>query len=200
MKGDFDLKYARVLEILPAVAECTDGKLVLIGGTALAVFHLKHRISVDLDFATFGSDDVKAKEALKGCLSAKGVRAFRSAYHNHFVIHLDDTSIKVEILPPSFKVEKPEAHEMGGSKLLVASVDDIYRMKLVAYAGRKEARDLFDILSILKSRGKSNGVVDALVEKHGAPRNMERLEVLVPDKAAFEEFANVVHHASKTDD
>lgn len=200
MKGDFDLKYARVLEILPAVAECTDGKLVLIGGTALAVFHLRHRISVDLDFATIGQDDVKAKEALKGCLSAKGVRAFRSVYHNQFVIHFDDTSIKVEILPPSFKVEKPEAHEMGGSNLLVASMDDIYRMKLVAYSERKEARDLFDIISILKSRGKPNGVVDALVKKHGMPRNMERLEALVPDKAAFEEFAKVVHHASKTDD
>jgi predicted nucleotidyltransferase component of viral defense system len=200
MKGDFGLKYARVLEILPAVAECTGGKLVLVGGTALAVFHLNHRISVDLDFATLGQDDVDAKAALKGCLSAKGVRAFRSVYRNQFVIHFSDTSIKVEILPPTFKVEKPEAHEIGSSKLLVASVEDIFHMKLAAYAGRNEARDLFDVLAILKSKGKPNGTVQMLIKKHGAPRNMERLEALVPSKAAFEEFAKVVSDASKTDD
>jgi len=121
MKGDFEKKYERIVEFLPVIANCADGKIVLVGGTALAVFHLKHRLSVDLDFATLGQDDVNAKEALKGCLSAKGVRAFRSVFHNQFVIHFDDTSIKVEVLPPSFKVEKPEEHEVGTSKVVGVS-------------------------------------------------------------------------------
>lgn len=200
MKGDFALKYARILEILPSVAACTEGKLVLIGGTALAVFHLKHRLSVDLDFATLGGDDVRAKEALKGCLSAKGVRAFRSRFSNQFVMHFEDTSIKVEILPPSFKVEKPEWHGVGESRLLVASINDIFRMKNEAYAERKEARDLFDVMMILKSKGDSLLPLASMVKKHGAPKNMERLEAMVFSKDDFEEFKKGVSNASKTSD
>ena len=154
MKGDFALKYARILEILPSVAECTDGKLILVGGTALAIFHLKHRLSVDLDFATLGGDDAKAKEALKGCLSSKGVRAFRSRFSNQFVVHFEDTSIKVEVLPPSFKVKKAEWHSVGGSRLLVASLGDILRMKEAAYAEREEARDLKPEYERLRARAQ----------------------------------------------
>ncbi len=198
MKGDFALKYSRILEILPSVADCADGKIVLVGGTALAIFHLKHRLSVDLDFATLGTDDAGAKEALKGCLSAKGVRAFRSRFSNQFVVHFSDTSIKVEVLPPSFKVEKTEWHPVGGSRLLVASLDDIFRMKIAAYGERKEARDLFDISAILESKGKSGMHVQDLIRKHGPPKNMERLEAMVFNKAGFEEFRKAVSNASKT--
>ncbi|HIH30614.1 TPA: nucleotidyl transferase AbiEii/AbiGii toxin family protein [Candidatus Micrarchaeota archaeon] len=198
MKGNFALKYARILEILPSVAECTGGRLVLVGGTALAIFHLKHRLSVDLDFATLGSDDVQAKEALKGCLSAKGVRAFRSRFSNQFVIHFEDTSIKVEVLPPSFKVNKAEWHEVGGSGLLVASLEDILRMKEGAYAERKEARDLFDVMLILKSTGEPLLRMRSMIKKNGAPKNMERLQAMVFSKADFEEFEGEVSDASKT--
>lgn len=197
MKGDYTKKYGRILEILPSIADCTDGKLVLIGGTALAVFHLKHRLSVDLDFATLGQDDVDAKQALKGCLSAKGVRAFRSKFQNQFVIHFEDTSIKVEVLPPSFKVEKAEWHSVGKSRMLVASLNDLLRMKETAYSERKEARDLFDIMAILKNEGTPTAQVTRLIKKHGAPKNMERLEAMVFRKEDFENFKKVVLDASK---
>ncbi len=198
MKGDFAPKYARILDILPSIAECADGKLVLVGGTALAIFHLKHRLSVDLDFATLGDDDEAAKQALKGCLSAKGVRAFRSKFSNQFIIHFEDTSIKVEVLPPSFKVNKPEWREVGGSRFLVASIEDILRMKETAYAERKEARDLFDIMFILKSRGEPHLRIRSMIKKHGAPKSMERLAAMVFSKEDFEEFGREVSDASKT--
>jgi len=201
MKGepsDFKLKYARILEILPSVADCAGERLILIGGTALAVFHLRHRLSVDLDFATNGNDDVSSKEKLKGCLSSKGVRAFRSRFSNQFVIQFSDTSIKVEILPPTFRVQTPEWHDLGGgTRMLVASIGDILCMKEHAYSERKEARDLFDLFCIMRANGGQADILP-LIKKHGAPKNMERLEAMVFSRADFEEFNGLISDASKT--
>ena len=103
MNEKFQLKYQKILDIMPDIAECANKELILIGGTALSLFHLKHRISVDLDFIpikTNGNSDVTLKERLKGCISKKGYRAQRSAYTNQFTIQFEETSIKVEILIP----------------------------------------------------------------------------------------------------
>jgi len=81
--------------------------------------------------------------------------------------------------------------------MLVASLADIFRMKEDAYSERKEARDLFDILAILKSQGKPLAPVVQLIKKHGAPKNMERLERMVFRKEDFKEFETVVFNASK---
>ena len=60
-------KYGRVLDILSNVAVCADGKLILIGGTALSLFYLKHRISVDIDLVPIEGKEKELKEQVKGC-------------------------------------------------------------------------------------------------------------------------------------
>lgn len=63
------------MESIEDVAECVDGELILIGGTALALFYLKHRVSIDLDFVPVKQNtEDTAKEKLKGALSKKGYR------------------------------------------------------------------------------------------------------------------------------
>src|SRR3990167_9158508 len=101
-------KYRRILEIMRDVAGCVDQKMILVGGTALALFYLKHRVSVDLDFVPVGGDETKLKEALKGCLSKRGYRAITGAFQNQFVVQFEDTSIKVEVFEPERKIKLVE--------------------------------------------------------------------------------------------
>src|SRR4030042_4198513 len=106
MDDTYKRKYDRLLDILEDVAECAGDGLALAGGTALALFYLKHRVSVDLDFIPIAGNEAALKEALKGCLSKKGYRTQRGAYTNQFMVQFEDTTIKVEIFRPSFKIGK----------------------------------------------------------------------------------------------
>lgn len=190
-------KYKKVLEILPDVAECTHGKLILAGGTALALFHLEHRISIDLDFIPIHGKEERAKEALKGCLSRKGYRTTVGAYSNQFVVQFEDTGIKVEVFNPKHNVEKYEERVVGGSKLLVCALDEILRLKIESYADRKEAKDLFDIIFILKEMKKGYGTVSELLSRGGAPINMENIRKMALSEDDYGYFEKVVNDASK---
>ncbi len=196
MQEVFARKYKKVLEILPDVAQCADGKLVLVGGTALALFYLSHRHSIDLDFVPVSGSDIALKESLKGCLSKKGFRTSPGVFHNQFVVQFEDTSIKVEVFEPEEKINQVEERIYGGAKVKVASLEDIFRMKQSAYADRKEARDLFDIFCILKSKKENAALVKKLILQHGAPKNLQDIEEMAanPDEAAA--FQEVVTHAS----
>ncbi len=196
MDSTFNRKYQKVLEILPDVAACAEGKLVLVGGTALALFYLKHRVSVDLDFVPVSGDDVRLKGELKGCLSKKGYRTTPGAYQNQFVVQFEDTGIKVEVFEPAHKIRRTTEHAVGISKILVASMDDIFDMKLLAYAERKEARDLFDIFCILKSKGLDFGPVRALISENGTPHNLEDVENMAMANADAAAFSKVVFDAA----
>ncbi len=192
MNESFNRKYKKVLEILPDVAECAQGKLILVGGTALALFYLKHRVSVDLDFVPIAGDETKLKEELKGCLSKKGYRTMPGAFKNQLVVQFEDTSIKVEVFEPDRKIRKIQEHVFGGAKIKVASLDDILQMKLSAYNDRKEARDLFDIFCILKGKG-SSAMVKKLIVKSGLPRRIEDIDSMAlnqEDAAAFQEVVS----------
>ena len=103
MDSQLNRKYNRVLQIISDVAECADGQLILVGGTALALFHLEHRISVDLDFVPVKQspgEDEKLKQAVKGCLTKKGYRTMATRYPNQFVVQFDDMTIKIETFIP----------------------------------------------------------------------------------------------------
>jgi predicted nucleotidyltransferase component of viral defense system len=195
MDEQFNRKYKKVLEVLPDVAACAGGKLILVGGTALALFHLKHRVSVDLDFVPVEGDDVKLKEALKGCLSSKGYHTTAGAFKNQFVVQFEDTGIKVEVFVPERKLQRIERHVFGGVDVKTASLDDILQMKISAYEERKEARDLFDIYCILKAKGSGFGLIKKLLSKSGIPKNSGDIGsmALNPDEAAA--FQKVVSDA-----
>lgn len=196
MDEQFNRKYKKVLEILPDVAACAQGKLVLVGGTALALFHLRHRVSVDLDFVPVDGDDVKLKEALKGCLTSKGYRTTAGAFKNQFVVQFEDTGIKVKVFMPERKLQRIERHIFGGAEVKAASLDDIFQMKLSAYEDRREARDLFNIYCILKEKGTGFGLLKKLLSKSGMPKNSGDIGsmALNPDDAS--EFQMVVSDAA----
>jgi predicted nucleotidyltransferase component of viral defense system len=192
------LKYEKILSILSDIAECTNEELILVGGTALALFHTKHRISVDLDFVpSKNGDDAKLKEKLKGCMSSKGHKTQRTVYENQFVIQFDNTGIKVELFIPDYIFKKIEKHEFGDSNLLVASVDDIYEMKLISYKSRKASRDLFDIFFILKDKGLELDPIIELIKENGPPENLDEIEGMAYKKEDFNSFKKVVENASK---
>ena len=196
MDESFSRKYKKVLEILPDVTACANGKLILAGGTALALFHLKHRISVDLDFIPVAGNEKKLKEELKGCLSKKGYRTAPAVFKNQFVVQFEDTSIKVEVFVPDHKIKKVQKFVYGGAEMTVASLDDLFQMKLATYADRQEARDLFDIFSILKKNGAGFGTLKKLLSTSGSPGNLEDIDAMAtnPDDAA--EFRKVITDAS----
>jgi len=196
MDESFKRKYKKVLEILPDVAECAQGNLILVGGTALALFYLKHRVSVDLDFVPIAGDETKLKEELKGCLSKKDYRTTPGAFQNQFVVQFEDTSIKVEVFEPDRKIRKVQEHIFGGAKIKVASLDDILQMKLSAYADRKEARDLFDLFCIIKAKTGSLGVVKKLISKSGMPKNIDDIGAMAMTLDDAAEFQKVVFDAS----
>jgi predicted nucleotidyltransferase component of viral defense system len=198
MNERYQLKYEKILEIIPDIADCINGDLILVGGTALAIFHTKHRISVDLDFILIKGSDSELKEKLKGCMTNKGYQTQRAAYGNQFVIQFENTGIKVEIFSPDFKIKKIEQKKIGDSKLLVASIDDILEMKRISYQNRLAARDLFDIFFILKDKGTGFDVVIGLIRKFGPPENVDDLEGMVNKKEDFDLFKKVIENASKT--
>ncbi|MBI4399816.1 nucleotidyl transferase AbiEii/AbiGii toxin family protein [Candidatus Micrarchaeota archaeon] len=196
MEEQFNRKYKKVLEILPDVAECAKGRLVLAGGTALALFYLKHRVSVDLDFVLDRGDEIKMKEELKGCLTKKGYRTIAGAFSNQFVVQFEDTSIKVEVFKPDCKIRKVEEHVFGGARIRIASLEDIFRMKIAAYRERKEARDLFDVFCILKSKGSGFIEIERLLSTAGKPRNIEDIEAMAVNRQDAVLFHEVVFDAS----
>ena len=185
-------RYNKVLEVLPDVAECAHSELILVGGAALALFHLKHRISVDLDFVPASGDEVKRKEALKGCLTKGGYRTTVGAFKNQFVVLFEDTGIKVGVFRPERKIASIESRTFGGVKIEVASLDDIFDMKLSAYSDRREARDLFDIFSILKRRGEGFGALKKLIAEKGAPKNMDEVRSLAVNRTDVDELEKVI--------
>ncbi|MFH0817090.1 MAG: nucleotidyl transferase AbiEii/AbiGii toxin family protein [Candidatus Micrarchaeota archaeon] len=192
MNEIFHRKYKRVLEILPDVAECVKGRLALVGGTALALFYLNHRVSVDLDFVALDGNDVKLKEELKGCITKKGYRTIRGAYKNQFVIQFEDTSIKVEVLGSEYKIQRFEERVFGNSKIKVASLEDLLRMKKEAYENRKEARDLFDIFCMMKRKDSDFEKVKKLIAKFGAPKEIDEISQMASNPHDFELFKKVL--------
>src|SRR5271157_2870176 len=190
-------KYKRIVEIIHHVAKCADDKLILVGGTALALFYLKHRLSIDLDFIPVSGDEVKLKEMLKGCLTKHGYRTAPAAHWNQFVIHFEDTSIKIEIFSSEYKIKKIEQFSFGINSLPVASLDDILELKFIAYKNRKEARDLYDIFCILKNKNRNIDVIRTLVEKSGPPVNEAELEKLIIDTDSYKLYKEVMKNVSK---
>jgi len=189
----YSRRYKRVLEVLPAVAECLNMRAVLIGGTALALFHLHHRISIDLDFVPMSKNE-KIKEELKGCLSKKGYRTVAGVYKNQFIIQFEETGIKVEFFETEKRIKNFLSYKYGNSTLLVASLEDILELKIESYAERKEARDLFDIFFILKSM-KNENEIHRVIKQSGLPKNVEELQMVTDDKK-YQDFIGVLRNAS----
>lgn len=196
MRAKFELKYNRILEMLSDVAGCAQNQLILVGGTALAIFYLKHRTSIDIDLVPIGGDESTYKELLKGCLSKKGYRTKTATYANQFVVQFDDTTIKVEIFYPQHKIQHTASFEVNGRSLLVASLDDLLKLKLDAYKDRKAPRDLFDIVFILKSKTADFSSLKELIRESGLPENLSDLKNYILSQSDYDFFLEVIKNAS----
>ncbi len=198
MENKSQIKYRRIEERISDIAACAGKELILVGGTALALFYLRHRASVDLDFVPimFKNEEEYTRQ-FKGELSKLGYRAARSAFTNQFVINFENTAIKIEIfVPDGFKPKNPAEIDVQGNLLLVATLDDLTAMKIETYASRKQGRDLYDLFCIPEKHGGGTETVKNLVRKCGKPENLDYLQEMVFDQDMFKKFMKVIADAS----
>lgn len=147
----------RVLEIISKEKYFTE-RLYLAGGTALAEFYLKHRISEDLDFfnekqeinpipiARFFENNKKILKIIK--IETKRVLGLYS-----FFLHFQDK----EILKVDFNYYPFPRIEKGTkfSNLEIESIYDIGVDKVHTIILRPRARDFIDVYFIIKEKGYS---------------------------------------------
>lgn len=188
-------KYRWITDSLEDIARCIDGKSVLVGGTALAIFYLNHRVSVDIDLVPLEDEPDQAKEKLKGELSKAGYNILRTAFTNQFVIQFIDTGVKVELFIPQRHLGEPVIKKAGEEAIKVANLEDLLKMKEDAWLERGKARDLFDIVAILRRKGLNMKHAIELLKKKGLPEDVEELKTMVIDDAAYAEFEGVLKHA-----
>jgi len=188
-------KYARIVSSLEDIARYTEGRLMLVGGTALAIFYLNHRVSVDLDFVPLLEREEKAKERFKGNLSNAGYTTLRAAFKNQFVIQFENVSVKVEIFVPDRKLAAPEERKIGNANIKIATLNDLLEMKREAYYARKKARDIFDIFAILRKLNAKYDEIKEMLKKDGKPEDIEELKTMIIDKECFADFEKVLKNA-----
>ena len=144
----------------------------LAGGTALELYYLNHRFSVDLDFF---SPRYEIKEIDKIISSGQEVFGSKIILENEFTVsgrakvrfytvNIKDTTrpLKIDFVEDVF-LEKPDIKKF--KEVPVYSVENIYYQKIIAISGtipevdvvgrqitvgRRKARDIFDIYKLSK--------------------------------------------------
>lgn len=121
------------------------------GGTALAEYYLKHRLSEDLDFFSEKEFDAQAIfiffKQHKKALKIKKIDYQQSFNRNLFFIHIDDEIIKTEFTYFPFpRIETT----VKKNNLKIDSVLDIAVNKVFTIYQRVRARDFIDLYFIIK--------------------------------------------------
>ena len=126
----------------------------LTGGTALAEYYLKHRLSEDLDF--FSEKDFNPQAVsifLKKIQKKAGIKKIefeQSFNRNLFFLDLDNDSIKTEFTYFPFpRIEKTK--KVG--KLFIDSLIDIAVNKVFTIYQKPRARDFIDLYLIIQQQG-----------------------------------------------
>lgn len=125
----------------------------LTGGTALAVFYLRHRYSEDLDFFSEKEVDmINLNAAVANLKKSSGAAKtdFEQSYNRNLVFfHFKETILKTEFtFFPFPRIEKGEA-QYG---LSIDSLLDIAVNKLFTIYQRSTARDYIDLYLICKEK------------------------------------------------
>ena len=123
----------------------------LTGGTALAAYHLHHRLSVDLDLFTLGDLALRETDVLIPQLAADlGCRIGRARRTEHFRQFLLEPeageSLQIDLVR-DFGPQYGEHIKMGD--IVVDSMENIGANKLTAILGRTEPKDFVDLYFIL---------------------------------------------------
>jgi hypothetical protein len=128
-------------------------RFFLTGGTALAAFHLQHRLSVDLDLFTL--DDLALREAgilvpqLAQDLDCSIGRARRTEHFLQFLLEPQTGDTLQVDLVREFGPQYGEHTEVDG--IIVDNIENIGASKLAAILGRTEPKDFVDLYFILQS-------------------------------------------------
>jgi hypothetical protein len=123
----------------------------LTGGTALAAYHLHHRLSVDLDLFTL--DDLALREAtalIPKVASDLGCRIGRARETEHFRQFLLEPEAAPSLQIDLMRDFGPQygQHQKYGD-VIVDSVENIGANKLTAILGRTEPKDFVDLYFLL---------------------------------------------------
>lgn len=126
----------------------------LTGGTALAEFHLHHRLSEDLDFFSEQEFDASAISVFfkknKNVLNIKNVDYQQSFNRNLFFLDIDGDVIKTEFTYFPFpRIEKAE--KIGN--LEIDSLLDIAVNKIFTIYQKPRSRDFIDLYFINQKTG-----------------------------------------------
>jgi hypothetical protein len=128
-------------------------RFFLTGGTALAAFHLHHRLSVDLDLFTL--DDLALREAglllpqLAADLGCQLGRARTTEHFRQFLLEPESGDPLQVDLVRDFGPQFGQHSTIGD--IVVDSVENIGANKLTAIPGRTEAKDFVDLYFVLQA-------------------------------------------------
>lgn len=132
-------------------------KFYLTGGTALSIFYLHHRLSIDLDFFSdqpFSFNDLTFFiNKIKEKFNLKEIPAVKIFDRWQFTIE-GKKPVKLEFV--YFNHEKKRLKPLERRKgIFVDSLADIAANKTLAYFDRNEPKDLFDLYYLINKSGFS---------------------------------------------
>lgn len=174
-----------------------------VGGTALS-YHIQHRLSEDLDFATlkldpvliyntmikYGANKIELNDSIKDSALNEG----EDINYSYLKYMLD--GVKIEFFEPPFNTMEVEIwthdpytqYENTNVKLM--SLQGISYMKTMAFWNRKKYRDVFDIYYLLENNIYT---VKEFLEnyiKYNILYTKEQLLTKIEDKHLFSEKAD----------
>ena len=136
--------------ILLELPESLRQRFVFAGGTALAAFHLQHRLSEDLDFFARQADTEVWGADIELSLASKFRVLTQERIYDRRIYHLDAGGIvKVEFVPLYFSRLQPPIHI---DALWVEDLPDLAANKIMALADRFDIKDF----SVKEMRPRSN--------------------------------------------
>ncbi len=159
----------RVLEALASL----EPPFTLTGGGALAGFHLKHRVTRDLDLFWHGrrelGDISRAAERRLEDVGLTVEHIERSPAFSRLRVAGDGEVVVLDLVAePVPVVEVPKAIVLGKvGTILVDTPHEILVNKLCALLGRSEVRDLVDVRALLSAGGDLKRAVRDAPRKDG---------------------------------
>ncbi len=162
----------RQQQLFEAIANSELGKQFYFGGgSALALFDLKHRVSLDLDFFTQEPISQEALEYAKNIIR-QTFPGISIAYVKHYDRYIftctfaDNTCIEVEFV--QYPVKRIYSCEQKIGEMEIANYQDIFLDKLVALAMRDEIKDFVDVIAYIEKHGVVwDKVIKLAEQKHG---------------------------------
>lgn len=157
-----------ILESLGAIRP----QWTLVGGAALAGFHLGHRETHDLDLfwrevAELGELPRGVQSQLESVGWEVAVLQRSSTFVRLRVANANEVVVVDLVAEPMPAVDPDLALTIGESGILVASPHEILVSKLCSLLGRSEIRDLLDVQALLEAGGDFERAVGEAFQKDG---------------------------------